>query len=168
MSRRTVREQACLALEIRGHVVVIVEVVSRQVREYGRVEPRAVHPLLVQRMRRHLNSGHRRSVFDEAGEKAWQALAEKTWSEMRGGIAISTVLVGALLAASTGVGCAKSGAPTRYDLPRHDQTGGGYYMPDVVLYQRDSDTLRFGDVAADQELAMQAGKSRAAAWLTAG
>jgi hypothetical protein len=71
------------------------------------------------------------------------------------------------MAASTGVGCAKSGAPTRYDLARHDQTGGGYWMPDVVLYQRDNDMLRFGDVAADQEAAMQAGKSRAAAWLTA-
>jgi hypothetical protein len=66
------------------------------------------------------------------------------------------------MAASTGVGCNKNNVSTRDDLPRHDQTGGGYWMPDVVVFQGERDTLRLGDdLTQDQIDAMEAGKQRA-------
>jgi hypothetical protein len=71
------------------------------------------------------------------------------------------------MSAATGKGCNKNQAPTRYDLGRHDFAGGGYWMPDVVKYQADNGLLRLGSVSTDQWTAMQDGKSRAAAWLTA-
>ena len=70
------------------------------------------------------------------------------------------------MAASTGVGCNKNGIPARDDLPRHDQTGGGYWMPDVIAYQLTKGTLRLGDNLTQGELdAMQDGKTRAAGHL---
>ncbi len=70
------------------------------------------------------------------------------------------------MAASVGVGCNKNNKPVREDLPRHDLTGGGYWMPDVVAYQKTRNTLRLGDdLTQDQIDAMQAGKTRAAGHL---
>lgn len=66
------------------------------------------------------------------------------------------------MAAATGVGCNKHNVPVRTDLPRHDQTGSGYWMPDVVLYQEDENTLRFGTgLNQTQRDALTAGKDRA-------
>jgi len=66
------------------------------------------------------------------------------------------------MAAATGVGCNKSGTPTRTDLPRHDQTGAGYWMPDVVQYMDTQDTLLLGGgLTQDQRDALNAGKVRA-------
>jgi hypothetical protein len=70
------------------------------------------------------------------------------------------------MAASVGVGCNKKNQPVREDLPRHDLTGGGYWIPDVVAYQKAKNTLRLGDdLTQDQIDAMQAGKDRAAGHL---
>jgi hypothetical protein len=66
------------------------------------------------------------------------------------------------LRATTGVGCNKSGVPTRSDLPLHDMTGGNYWMPDAILYQNTQNTLRLGGgLTATQISAVTAGKSRA-------
>ncbi|HPR63391.1 MAG TPA: hypothetical protein PK014_04155 [Thermoanaerobaculia bacterium] len=67
------------------------------------------------------------------------------------------------MSAGTGVGCNKSGTPTRTDLPRHDQTGGGYWMPDVVQYMDTKGTLRMGGgLSQAQKDALNSGKVRAA------
>ncbi len=64
--------------------------------------------------------------------------------------------------ATTGVGCNKSGVPTRSDLPLHDMTGGNYWMPDVIKYQNTQGTLRLGGgLTALQISALDAGKLRA-------
>jgi hypothetical protein len=64
--------------------------------------------------------------------------------------------------AVTGVGCNKSGVPTRTDLPLHDMTGGNYWMPDVIKYQNTQDTLRLGGGLTTVQLeALDAGKLRA-------
>ena len=34
----------------------------------------------------------------------------------------------------TGKGCNKSTAPTRKDLPMHDQTGGNYWLADAIVW----------------------------------
>jgi hypothetical protein len=66
------------------------------------------------------------------------------------------------MSASTGVGCNKAGTPTRTDLPRHDQTGSGYWMPDVVQYMDTKGTLRLGGgLTQVQKDALNAGKLRA-------
>lgn len=66
------------------------------------------------------------------------------------------------MSASTGLGCNKNGVPVRQDLPRHDQTGGGYWMPDVVKYQDTKGTLRLGGgLTTTQKNALDAGKIRA-------
>lgn len=66
------------------------------------------------------------------------------------------------MAPSTGVGCNKAGTPTREDLPRHDQTGAGYWMPDVVKYMDTKGTLRLGGGLTQlQRDALDAGKIRA-------
>jgi hypothetical protein len=68
--------------------------------------------------------------------------------------------------ATTGVGCNKANMPVRTDLPMHDQTGAGYWMPDVVLWQEDHGTLRFGTgLSQTQRDALAAGKLRAEAML---
>jgi len=64
--------------------------------------------------------------------------------------------------AITGVGCNKTGAPVRTDLPLHDMTGGNYWAPDAILYQNTQGTLRLGGgLTAIQIAAIQAGKLRA-------
>ena len=64
--------------------------------------------------------------------------------------------------ATTGVGCNKTGVPTRTDLPLHDMTGGNYWMPDAIVYQNNNGTLRLGGgLTALQIDAINAGKSRA-------
>ncbi len=66
------------------------------------------------------------------------------------------------MSASTGVGCNKSGVPTRTDLPRHDLTGGGYWIPDVVQYQDAKGTLLMGGgLSSHQNDALDAGALRA-------
>ena len=66
------------------------------------------------------------------------------------------------MAPSTGLGCNKPGTPTRPDLPRHDQTGAGYWMPDVVQYMNTKGTLRLGgNLSQTQKDALNAGKVRA-------
>ncbi len=67
------------------------------------------------------------------------------------------------MAASTGIGCDKPGTPTRTDLPRHDQTGSGYWTPDLVKFMDTRGTLRLGGgLSATQRSALDAGKVRAA------
>lgn len=66
------------------------------------------------------------------------------------------------MSAATGVGCNKAGTPTRTDLPRHDQTGGAYWMPDVLQYMNTKGTLRLGGgLTQVQSDAITAGKTRA-------
>lgn len=70
------------------------------------------------------------------------------------------------LSASTGVGCNKSGVRTRTDLPRHDMTGGGHWVPDLIKYQDDNGLLRFGGgLDAATRAAMEDGRLRAEAQL---
>ena len=70
------------------------------------------------------------------------------------------------MAASTGKGCNKNGVPTRFDLPRHDQTGGGYWMPSVVTYQDSKGQLLVGGGLNQlQRDALVAGAARAEALL---
>jgi hypothetical protein len=66
------------------------------------------------------------------------------------------------MSASTGKGCKAGSAPVRTDLPRHDLTGSGYWVPDAILWQHDNGTLRFGNgLTAAQRTAMAAGQERA-------
>jgi hypothetical protein len=70
------------------------------------------------------------------------------------------------MAPSTGVGAKQNGTPTRADLSRHDQTGSGYWMPDVVKYMDTQETLRLGGgLTQTQKDALDAGKIRATAML---
>jgi mono/diheme cytochrome c family protein len=62
-------------------------------------------------------------------------------------------------------GCNKNNAPERMDLPRHDQTGGGYWMPQVVMYQDTQGTLLFGSLTPEQRDMMVDGMARAEAHL---
>ena len=64
--------------------------------------------------------------------------------------------------ATTGVGCNKTGVPTRTDLPLHDMTGGNYWAPDAILHQNANNTLRLGGLLTTTQIdAINAGKSRA-------
>lgn len=66
------------------------------------------------------------------------------------------------MSAGTGKGCNKNNAPVRTDLGRHDLVGGGSWMPDVVTWQDDRGTLRFGGgLDVNARAAMAAGKARA-------
>ena len=66
------------------------------------------------------------------------------------------------MSAGRGVGCKLGGTPTRFDLARHDQTGSGYWMPDLIQYMDTRGTLVFGDgLTATQTTAMDAGRLRA-------
>ncbi|MDH3628635.1 MAG: cytochrome c family protein [Acidobacteriota bacterium] len=65
------------------------------------------------------------------------------------------------MAPSTGKGCDKNQAPVRYDLPRHDLTGGAYWVPETILYQAAEGLLLFGTLDSDQIAAMNAGMLRA-------
>ena len=61
-----------------------------------------------------------------------------------------------------GVGCNKNGAPTRSDLPKHDQTGGNYWFANMTQYQDAKGTLRLGGgLTGNQILAMDLGQQRA-------
>lgn len=60
-----------------------------------------------------------------------------------------------------GQGCNKN-PPVRSDLPQHDQTGGNYWMPDVLQYLDAQGKLVLGGgLSADQIAALDAGKLRA-------
>jgi hypothetical protein len=43
-----------------------------------------------------------------------------------------------------GLGCNKTGTPSRNDLPLHDMTGGNYWMPEAILYLDGLGKLRLG------------------------
>jgi hypothetical protein len=61
-----------------------------------------------------------------------------------------------------GEGCNKKGVPTRSDLPKHDQSGGNYWMWPLIKYQDQQGTLRMGgDLTPTQLEAMDAGQIRA-------
>jgi hypothetical protein len=61
-----------------------------------------------------------------------------------------------------GEGCNKAGALTRSDLPKHDQSGGNYWMWPLIKYQDQQGTLRLGGgLSALQLAAMDAGQIRA-------
>ncbi len=63
---------------------------------------------------------------------------------------------------TTGVGCNKSGTPTRKDLPRHDMTGGNYWIPDAIQYLDSLNRLRLGGGLLPNEIAaLNDGKNRA-------
>ncbi|MBI4161205.1 MAG: hypothetical protein HY509_02020, partial [Acidobacteria bacterium] len=54
----------------------------------------------------------------------------------------------------------------RTDLPRHDQTGGSYWIQDAIQYQDMNGTLRFGaGLTSAQIAALAAGRTRAEAQL---
>ena len=46
--------------------------------------------------------------------------------------------------AAIGEGSSRPNSPTRTDLPRHDLTGGSYWMPDALQYMDGEGTLRLG------------------------
>jgi hypothetical protein len=61
-----------------------------------------------------------------------------------------------------GEGCNKAGAPTRSDLPKHDQSGGNYWMWPLIQYQDQQGTLRLGGGLTQTQIeAMDAGRQRA-------
>jgi hypothetical protein len=61
-----------------------------------------------------------------------------------------------------GEGCNKAGVLTRSDLPKHDQSGGNYWMWPLIKYQDRQGTLRLGGgLTATQIAAMDAGRIRA-------
>jgi hypothetical protein len=62
----------------------------------------------------------------------------------------------------TGEGCNKAGVPTRSDLPKHDQSGGNYWMWPLIQYQDQQGTLRLGGGLTQTQIeAMDAGRQRA-------
>jgi hypothetical protein len=63
---------------------------------------------------------------------------------------------------TTGEGCNKNGTPFRNDLPRHDMTGGNYWLADIIKYQDSKGHLRLGGgLTASQITAIDAGQQRA-------
>ena len=68
------------------------------------------------------------------------------------------------MAATTALGCNKNGVQERQDLPRHDLTGGNYWMPQVMQYMDTQNTLLLGGGLTSAEIAgMNAGILRAQA-----
>jgi hypothetical protein len=66
-----------------------------------------------------------------------------------------------------GEGCNKAGVLTRSDLPKHDQSGGNYWIWPLIQYQDQQGTLRLGGgLTALQIAAMDAGQIRAQDQLT--
>jgi hypothetical protein len=62
---------------------------------------------------------------------------------------------------TVGQGCNKN-PPLRADLPRHDLTGGNYWLPDAILYLAARGELRLGNtLSLEQQSALAAGKLRA-------
>ncbi|MBW2498672.1 MAG: hypothetical protein JRF61_15455 [Deltaproteobacteria bacterium] len=67
-----------------------------------------------------------------------------------------------------GVGCDKvDPSLPRADMPRHEMSGGGYWMLEVMPWMEAAGTLPFGGGFAVKEAAMDAGKVRARATLDA-
>jgi hypothetical protein len=61
-----------------------------------------------------------------------------------------------------GIGCNKAGTPTRFDLPKHDQSGGNHWMWPLIQYQDVEGTLRMGGGLTQTQIdAMDAGRQRA-------
>jgi hypothetical protein len=103
-------------------------------------------------------------ALDIAYHRAWDARLEANYED---GTPRYYTCQTCHMYASTGKGCDKNQAPVRTDLPRHDHMGGGYWMPDVIQYQDNEGTLRFGGgLTADQITAMADAKLRAQAQLT--
>jgi hypothetical protein len=68
---------------------------------------------------------------------------------------------GCHMRADIGEGCNKAGALTRGDLPKHDLTGGNYWVWPLIKYQDQQGTLRLGGgLTATQLAAMDAGQIR--------
>jgi len=98
-------------------------------------------------------------ALDLAYHRSWDARADADYVD--GAIRAFTCQT-CHMAAATGLGCNKNGVLTRKDLPRHDLTGGGYWMPDVVAYQNAAGTLRLGgDMTADLLAGLSDGRLRA-------
>ena len=55
------------------------------------------------------------------------------------------------MAATTALGCNKQGVPLRSDQPRHDLTGGNYWMPQVMQYMDTAGTLLLGGALSSAE-----------------
>lgn len=55
--------------------------------------------------------------------------------------------------------------PVRSDLPKHDLTGGNYWMPEAIKWMDDRGTLKFGGLTAAERNAMDAGALRVKAQL---
>ena len=56
------------------------------------------------------------------------------------------------MAATTALGANKSGVPLRTDQPRHDLTGGNYWMPRVMQYMDANNDLTFGGALSSVEI----------------
>jgi hypothetical protein len=68
---------------------------------------------------------------------------------------------GCHMRADIGEGCNKKGVLTRSDLPKHDLTGGNYWVWPLIRYQNQQGTLRLGgDLTATQLAAIDAGQVR--------
>jgi hypothetical protein len=68
---------------------------------------------------------------------------------------------GCHMRADIGEGCNKAGVLTRSDLPKHDLTGGNYWMWPLIKYQDQQGTLRLGGGLTQTQLdAMDAGQKR--------
>lgn len=61
-----------------------------------------------------------------------------------------------------GPGCALMGHPPHDDMPRHNLTGGNYWVPDAIQYMKSKGTLKLGaDELGSEELeALDDGKAR--------
>jgi hypothetical protein len=69
--------------------------------------------------------------------------------------------LGCHMRADIGEGCNKAGTPTRADLPKHDLTGGNYWVWPLIKYQDQQGTLRLGGGLNEIQLAaMDAGQIR--------
>jgi len=69
------------------------------------------------------------------------------------------------MSSRVGKGCNKNNAPVREDLPSHDLTGSGYWIPDAILWQWDHGTLRFGEITTEQRTRLAEGQLRAEAMI---
>jgi hypothetical protein len=68
---------------------------------------------------------------------------------------------GCHMRADIGEGCNKGGVPTRSDLPKHDLSGGNYWVWPLIKYQDQQGTLRLGGgLTATQLAAIDAGQIR--------
>lgn len=62
----------------------------------------------------------------------------------------------------TSAGANKNGLQIRPDLPRHDHTGGNYWLVDMIRYQNERNLLRLGgDLTANHLAQLEAGRTRA-------